>query len=78
MHVSIFEYMRLVIGTSSPGTLTGRGRRLMGLNNGCQSEGNAQGLPMHACLYFRVHETGGWDLFPWSPDRARAETNGVE
>jgi hypothetical protein len=45
VRVSMFEYVRLVTGTSSEVPWNGRGRRLVELTDGCFSEGYSQGLP---------------------------------
>ena len=45
IRVSMFEYVRLVTGTSSQVPWNGRGRRLVELTDGCYSEGDSQGLP---------------------------------
>jgi len=45
IRVSVFEYVRLVTGTSSWVSWNGRGRRLVELTDGCYSEGDSQGLP---------------------------------
>ena len=33
---------------------------------------------VHMCLYVRVRETGGWDLFLGPLEKARVETGGAE
>jgi len=52
IRVSMFEYVRLVTGTSSWVPWNGRGRRLVELTDGCYSEGDSQGLP--GFIYLRV------------------------
>ena len=42
---SIFEYVRLVTGTSSEVPWNGPGVRQVELTDGCYSEGDSQGLP---------------------------------
>jgi len=45
IRVFMFEYMRLVTGTSSSVPWNGRGRRLVELTDGCHSKGDSQELP---------------------------------
>ena len=45
IRVFMFEYVRLVTGTSSKVPWNGRGRRLVKPTDGCYSEGDSQGLP---------------------------------
>ena len=48
LRVSMYEYVRLVVGTCSPGIVpwNGRGRRLVYLTKGCYRGGDSQGLPV--------------------------------